>query len=325
MREHDNGYKLLFAYPRLVEDLLRGYVHEAWVDQLDFSTLERVSGSFTSDDLRERHNDLLWRALWKPVHGEPCPVYILLEFQSQPHPFMPVRILAYEVMLLQELIRRNRLGPRKTLPPVIGIAVYRGKPRWRAPLMLEQLFPPVSGGLDRHLPRFEHILLDERRLEFDDLEASRNLAGVVFRLETVTSPEEVLDLWLLLHEWLPHTDAELRRTFTVWMLRVLHRSFPGVTISGVADLEDLPMLEENMKAWRRRMEAEARREGRKEGRDEGWIEAMRQLLLDQMKQRFGRVPLKIRAQVKALDSKAELRRLSKKLLSAGSLEEMGFH
>lgn len=81
------------------------------------------------------------------------------------------------------------------------------------------------------------------------------------------------------------------------------------------------MIEENMKAWRRRMEAEARREGR----DEGRIEGMRELLLDQMKQRFSRVPLKIRAQVKALDSKQELRRLSKKLLAAGSLEEMGFH
>ncbi|HYU35813.1 MAG TPA: Rpn family recombination-promoting nuclease/putative transposase [Thermoanaerobaculia bacterium] len=56
MPEHDNGYKLLFAYPRLVEDLLRGYVQEAWVEQLDLSTLERVSGSFVNDDLRERHN-----------------------------------------------------------------------------------------------------------------------------------------------------------------------------------------------------------------------------------------------------------------------------
>jgi len=323
--EHDNGYKLLFAYPRLVEDLLRGYVQEAWVEQLDLSTLERVSGSFVSDDLRERHNDLLWRALWKPENGEPCPVYILLEFQSQPHPYMPVRILAYEVMLLQELIRRNKLAPGGALPPVIGIAVYRGKPRWRTPVELAKLFPPVSGGLGRYLPRFEHILLDERRLGSADLESSRNLAAVVFRLETVTSPEEALQLWLLLHDWLPRSEAELRRTFTIWMLRVVHRSFPGVTISGVADLEDFPMFEENMKAWRRRMEADARREGRKEGKDEGRIEGMREVLLGLMKQRFGRVPVAVRQQIKALDSQAELRRLSKKLLSAGSLEEMGFN
>ena len=81
------------------------------------------------------------------------------------------------------------------------------------------------------------------------------------------------------------------------------------------------MIEENMKAWRRRMEAEARREGRGEGQ----VEGMREVLLGLMKELFGRVPLKIRAQIKALDSKQELRRLLTKLLSAGSLEEMGFH
>ena len=89
------------------------------------------------------------------------------------------------------------------------------------------------------------------------------------------------------------------------------------------------MIEENMKVWRRRMEAEARREGRKEGRregkDEGWIEGTREMLLGLMKERFGRVPLAVRRQIKALDSKVELQRLSKKLLSAGSLEELGFH
>jgi hypothetical protein len=81
------------------------------------------------------------------------------------------------------------------------------------------------------------------------------------------------------------------------------------------------MFEENMKAWRRRMEAEARREGK----DEGRIEGMRDVLLGQMKQRFGRVPMKVRQQIKALDSQVELRRLSKRLLSAATLDEMGFH
>lgn len=102
------------------------------------------------------------------------------------------------------------------------------------------------------------------------------------------------------------------------------QSFLGDTIRVVADLEDLPMIEENMKAWRRRMEAAAREEGRREGRIEGWIEGMREVLLDRMKQRFGRVPLAVRRQIQTLDSKQELRRLLEKFLAAGSLEEMGF-
>jgi hypothetical protein len=40
---HDHSYKLLFSHPEMVADLLRGFVHEGWVEQLDFASLEKVS------------------------------------------------------------------------------------------------------------------------------------------------------------------------------------------------------------------------------------------------------------------------------------------
>ncbi len=42
MAEHDASYKLLFSHREMVVDLIRGFVHEDWVKDLDFSTLERV-------------------------------------------------------------------------------------------------------------------------------------------------------------------------------------------------------------------------------------------------------------------------------------------
>jgi hypothetical protein len=36
--EHDASYKLLFSHARMVEDLLRGFVHEAWVRDVNFTT-----------------------------------------------------------------------------------------------------------------------------------------------------------------------------------------------------------------------------------------------------------------------------------------------
>ena len=46
--EHDASYKLLFSHARMMEDLLQGFVHEAWVHDVDFATLERVSDSHIS-------------------------------------------------------------------------------------------------------------------------------------------------------------------------------------------------------------------------------------------------------------------------------------
>ena len=45
----------------MVEDLLRGFVLEDWISEVDFTTLETVSGNFVSDDLTDRHDDIIWR------------------------------------------------------------------------------------------------------------------------------------------------------------------------------------------------------------------------------------------------------------------------
>ena len=56
---HDNSYKLLFSHPEMVADLLKAFVKAEWVNDCDFSTLERVSSSYVSDDLRDREDDMI--------------------------------------------------------------------------------------------------------------------------------------------------------------------------------------------------------------------------------------------------------------------------
>ena len=95
MADHDSGYKLLFSHPQMIVELLRGFLRESWVQTLDFSTLERVSGSFVSGDLRERHSDMIWRVRWSGPGAVWFYVYLLVEFQSTPDLFMAVRLLGY--------------------------------------------------------------------------------------------------------------------------------------------------------------------------------------------------------------------------------------
>jgi len=44
MADHEHSYKLLFSHAALVRDLLQGFVQEAWVADLDLSTLENTIG-----------------------------------------------------------------------------------------------------------------------------------------------------------------------------------------------------------------------------------------------------------------------------------------
>ena len=85
----------------MVVALLQGFVHEPWVKKLDFSTLEKVSGSYVSDDLRSREDDVIWRVQYQQRW---IYVYLLIEFQSTVDTFMAVRLMSYMGLLYQDLI-----------------------------------------------------------------------------------------------------------------------------------------------------------------------------------------------------------------------------
>jgi hypothetical protein len=185
---------------------------------------------------------------------------------------------------------------------------------------LSSLFPPVPDGLRRRLPRLEYLLVDENRLRPEEREQTGNLVSALARMETSLDGGEfsrsARDLALLL----PGDEhRELRRLLGHWATQVMRRLFRGVTIPGVEDLEEVAMLEETFKEWERR----AKREGRREGREEGRLEATRYILLRQIRHRFGRVPRAVREQVNAISSLRELEKITDKILTAGSLQELG--
>lgn len=59
--DDDASYKLLFSAPELVRDLILGFIPDEWLRSLDYSTLERISASYVTDDLRHRADDVIWR------------------------------------------------------------------------------------------------------------------------------------------------------------------------------------------------------------------------------------------------------------------------
>ena len=59
--EHDKSHRLLFSFPRMIEDLIRLCLGGDWVERLDFATLEKVPERLLSKELRRREEDVLWR------------------------------------------------------------------------------------------------------------------------------------------------------------------------------------------------------------------------------------------------------------------------
>lgn len=108
--------RAFFSDPAMVESLLRDFVPEDFIDDLDFSTLERCSGSYVTDDLRERHDDIIWRISWKKDKW--CYAVLLLEFQRSQDHWMALRILSYTALLLLDLVKTGKVREQDGLPPV---------------------------------------------------------------------------------------------------------------------------------------------------------------------------------------------------------------
>jgi predicted transposase YdaD len=315
--EHDAGYKHLFSFPQLVTDLLRGFVPEAWVADLDFNSLEPVKASYVSDDLRTREDDLVWRLR---LRDEWVYVYILLEFQASVDAYMAVRILTYVGLLYQDLIRHRELTADRRLPPVVPLVLYNGLQRWRAPVEVAELVWAGPKGLEAYRPQLRYLLIDEGALDVTALPAMRNLVAALFRLEQSREPEDVRQVVVLLKEWLAAPEqAALRRAFVVWLRRVLLPArLPGVALPDVNDLQEVDrMLAERViewtTEWKRQGLEEGRREGLQQGLQQGLRHGLLQAVLTIVQERLGVLPASAQ---EALEREEDLTRLNELLRQA---------
>ncbi|MDX8378004.1 MAG: Rpn family recombination-promoting nuclease/putative transposase [Mariprofundales bacterium] len=331
--QHDNGYKQLFSHREMVRDLLLGFVDGDWVQELDFSTLERVNGSFVSDKLRDRESDVIWRIDFK---GQKLYIYLLLEFQSSVDHSMAVRMMTYVGLLYQDLIKHKKVNPQR-LPPVLPLVLYNGKDRWLAKTDIADLIISMPKGLDAYKPQMRYLLLDENCYDTATLEPLDNLAAALFQMENSASLQDVRNVIQKLCVWLSDNEQQtLRRAFTVWIHRVLLRSkYPQASVQETNNLQEVEsMLAENMELWAQESfnkgmqkgvekgKQEGMQKGMQKGMQEGRQEGRTSLFLRQLRLKFGTaVNSSIIQRVEQADA-TELEVWSERILSANSLEDV---
>ncbi|NGO90596.1 MAG: transposase [Halomonas sp.] len=280
---HDHSYKLMFSHKQMVRDLLTGFVKEAWVEQLDFNQMEQVSGSYITDELRDREDDMIWRIWWRDRW---LYVYLLLEFQSSEDKHMAVRIMSYLGLLYQDLIRQDAFTPSGKLPPVLPIVLYNGEKRWTAAQNVADLVESVPGGLERYRPHLSYLLIDEGAIVDAPgwTDETRNIVAAIFRIEKHRDENDVSDAMGHLADWLNGPEqASLRRAIIVWFYRVfLPNRAPGLEFPEVSDFTNLhevhDMLAERIKKWPELWEERGRQAGEKLGIKLGIEKTARNLL-----------------------------------------------
>ena len=67
MADHDSVYHKIFGHPGMVAQMLRDFVAEPWLDDLDLDGMQRLNAKFHSDTGERREGDMIWSI---PRRGE---------------------------------------------------------------------------------------------------------------------------------------------------------------------------------------------------------------------------------------------------------------
>jgi predicted transposase/invertase (TIGR01784 family) len=271
---HDTTYKKLFYNPTLVRELLESFVHEAFVKDLDFSTLQRLDKSFITEAYESKEADILYKITFK---GKPVYIFLLIEFQSTVEWFMALRFLRYTCEFYEFLIQKKSL---KKLPAVFPILLYNGDRRWTAPVNIKELIEeciPLN-----YIPQFEYYKIIENEIPKEVLLQIQNVVSAIFYVEN-SSPVEVKAEMSKLVELLKKENTGVLKLFSNWINNFFR-------IKGESGGEEVSREINNLMEVRTMFETKVKEYGdmlMKQGIEQGELIDKQNVLIKQLSKKFG--------------------------------------
>ncbi|NHZ90815.1 transposase [Massilia sp. CCM 8733] len=288
---NDLAYRSLFAHPEMVRELLTTFTPFRLFDNVALSSFEPADPVYVGDGPAARQNDIVWRVRI----GEECLyVYILLEFQSGVDRWMALRMQSYVGLLYQKLVKQHAVSPPLLLPPVLPLVLYNGVPEWNASRELSKLLMEAPAELLPFQPSQRYMLIDQQRLDAAALEANATLLALLFRMELSSAPEVRDKVLPALVTWFADApQASLMRSVEVWLECLAKRR--GEPASFTFDsAKEWTDMGRQYATWAEEFEdigfQRGTEKGRVEGRTDGQLSALRGMLTQLLRKRFGDLP-----------------------------------
>lgn len=118
---HDKFYRHSFKIKRVAQEFLRDYLPLHLAKRIDLDKLKLRPNSYLDNKLRENITDILYETT---VDERACLILFLVEHQSRPEYWMPLRVLKYQCRVWEEHAKNAK---NKKLPVIMPIVVYNGQ------------------------------------------------------------------------------------------------------------------------------------------------------------------------------------------------------
>lgn len=318
---HDALFRRTFSQPEHASSLLRTILPPVLAEAIDWATLRQLPGSSVDEDLRSRHADLLFTA---ELGGQAVLIYLLLEHKSGTDRWTALQLLRYVVRVYDRCLDDN--PGVATLPPIVPIVVHHGPQRWTAPravldlIDLASLAPEVRRALAPLQPNLRFLLDDLAAMSESQLEQRR--ATVLSRLTLLLlqfvrsaearDPVELVARWLGLLRALWDDPAGRHALIALFSYVASQLEASRERIMAAAAL-----IHEDAQIMGKTIADQFREEGMAKGKTTG----MAELLLRQLRKRFGNLSETTEVQVRTASSE-NLDTWAERILTAASLDEV---
>lgn len=308
---HDLFFKSLVGRRKVAVQFLKSYLPVEVAAAFDWRTLERVDGSFVTEELSEHFSDLIYRVKLKK--GEAVYVYVLLEHKSTPEKWVALQLLDYIVALWQ----RAKDSGEPQLPMVIPVVFYHGRRHWNVGTKLSDLMPGVAQTQwRRFVPDFEYHLCDLSSYEDEEIVGASGLQSGLLLLKYIFGGELEHRLTEIMKLLPPEEAAEQ----LLPMVRYISAAADGITpdeinesIKAAFSNKSGAVMGTAAQIW---ME-----QGRTTGRQEGRQEEAGAVISRQLTRLFGELNQRQESRIRRL-SLTQLELLSEELLEFEAIADL---
>ena len=119
---HDHNFRVSLSNIEVAKEFLKIHLPKQIFKTIKLNTLSICQNSYITADLQEHLSDILYKA--KTINNKDCYAYLLIEHQSTATWDMPIRILQYQLSIIDSHLKQY--PNQKKIPIVVALLVYNG-------------------------------------------------------------------------------------------------------------------------------------------------------------------------------------------------------
>ena len=196
----------------IAQSFLEKYLPSDLSCKMDFSQLSLEHENYVNERLKSGIVDILFSV---PMNGDATYIYILVEHQSSPDQWMPLRIRQYICMILDEIIATS--NPEK-LPLIYPMVFYNGRDPYNKTLDFLELFDAPKELADRCMNRPLH-LIDLSSYDDEQIKGGNRLTVFLMLMKHIYDAD-ILKVLLDLVPYLSQIEKEINGV--EFLTRVMH-------------------------------------------------------------------------------------------------------